>query len=86
MKTTKKELEAGLEAVISGGKAEQETAVSSTEKKKSGRPRRETPKKPCIFYLPENLNRAIKENGRGNKSFFAEEVFRYYFDAHNIKY
>jgi hypothetical protein len=85
MKTIKKELEADLETIISGGKAEQETAVK-TEKKKSGRPRSEAPKKQCMFYLPENLDQAIKENCRGNKSFFAEEVFRYYFDAHKIEY
>ncbi len=85
MKTTKKELEEGLDTIISGGKAEQETVVK-TEKKKSGRPRSEAPKKQCMFYLPENLDQAIKENCRGNKSFFAEEVFRYYFDAHKIKY
>jgi len=80
MKTIKKVLgqEQGIEAVISGGKAE----VEAVKKRKVGRPKSKDAKIQCLFYLPEDIVQAIDQNCRGNKSFFAEEVFRYYFDAH----
>lgn len=81
MKTTKKELgnTFELDTIIASGKAEAETS-------RVGRPKSSARKKQCMFYLPENLVEAIEENCRGNKSFFATEVFRYYFEAHEIKY
>jgi hypothetical protein len=78
MKTIKKELDATkLDTIIAGGNAE-EVRV--------GRPKSSTKKKQCMFYLPENIVEAIEENCRGNKSYFANEVFRYYFEAHKIEY
>lgn len=82
MKTTKKELGEDLDTIIAGGKAEQE----SVPKLKAGRPGSGVIKRQCMFYLPEDMVRVINENCRGNKSYFAEEVFRYYFDAHKIEY
>jgi hypothetical protein len=82
MKTNKKVLEQDLEAIISGGKAGGEAVVKSN----IGRPKNKVAKKLCSLYLPEDIVEAIDRNCRGNKSFFAEEVFRYYFDAHKIEY
>ena len=80
MKTIKKvlEQEQAIDAIISGGKAEVETV----KKRKVGRPKSKGTKIQCLFYLPEDIVQAIDKNCRGNKSFFAEEVFRYYFDSH----
>ncbi len=82
IKTKKKVDEKDIEAIISGGKAENEEAIKSSV----GRPKNKVTKKLCSLYLPENMVEAIDRNSRGNKSFFAEEVFRYYFDAHKIEY
>ncbi len=82
IKTKKKVDEKDIEAIISGGKAENEEAIKSSV----GRPKNKVTKKLCSLYLPENIVEAIDRNSRGNKSFFAEEVFRYYFDAHKIEY
>jgi hypothetical protein len=82
MKTTKKELGAELETIIAGGK----TLEAEVQPSKAGRPKSSVEKKQCMFYLPENIVEAIKANSRGNKSYFADEVFRYYFDAHKIEY
>jgi uncharacterized protein (DUF4415 family) len=82
MKTNKKALGQDLETIISGGKAE----VEVVKKRNIGRPKNKVTKKLCSLYLPEDIVQAIDDNCRGNKSFFAEEVFRYYFDAHKIEY
>jgi len=80
MKINKKVSEPDFDKIISGGNAEIATG------KKAGRPKNKVNKKQCLFYLPDNIVQAINENCRGNKTFFADEVFRYYFDAHKIKY
>ncbi|MBV5328432.1 MAG: hypothetical protein JZU65_12495 [Chlorobium sp.] len=80
MKTNKKVLGQDLEAIISGSK----TGGGAVVKSNVGRPKNKVTKKLCSLYLPENIVEAIDLNCRGNKSFFAEEVFRYYFDAHKI--
>ena len=82
MKTNKKVLGQDLESIISGGKAE----VDVVKKRNIGRPKNKVTKIQCPFHLPENIVQAIDDNCRGNKSVFAEEVFRYYFDAHKIEY
>lgn len=82
MKTTKRVAQQDLETIISGGKAE----VEIVKIRNIGRPKNKVNKKQCLFYLPENIIQAINDNCRGNKTFFAEEVFRYYFDAHKIEY
>lgn len=69
-----------LEAVISGGTSGE--AVSQSKKK--GRPKSKVPKKQCPFYLPEDVVQAIDEHCRGNKSVFAEEIFREYFKRNKI--
>lgn len=82
IKTTKKATGQDIESVIATGKAEIKTSIKGSV----GRPKNKVLKKLCTLYLPEDIVQAIDENCRGNKSFFAEEVFRYYFDAHNIEY
>jgi hypothetical protein len=85
MKTNKKIVPPtqDLEAIISsGGKAEGETAIKGN----IGRPKSKAAKKLCSLYLPADIVEAIDRNCRGNKSYFAEEVFRYYLDAHEIEY
>lgn len=82
IKTKKKVDGKDIEAIISGGKAENEESIKISV----GRPKNKVTKKLCSLYLPENMVEAIDRNSRGNKSFFAEEVFRYYFDAHKIEY
>jgi hypothetical protein len=82
IKTKKKVDGKDIEAIISGGKAENEESIKSGV----GRPKNKVTKKLCSLYLPENMVEAIDRNSRGNKSFFAEEVFRYYFEAHKIEY
>jgi hypothetical protein len=82
IKTTKKVPGPDIETIISGGKAEGGTVIKSN----IGRPKNKVVKKLCSLYLPEDIVEAIDRNCRGNKSFFAEEVFRYYFDAHKIEY
>lgn len=80
IKTTKKVAVPDIEEIIAGGKAEIEAD------RKAGRPKNKVKKKQCLFYLPDNIVQAISDNCRGNKTFFAEEVFRYYFDTHKIEY
>ncbi|MDP1815494.1 MAG: hypothetical protein Q8K92_13690 [Leadbetterella sp.] len=72
-----------LEAVISSGKAKIE---EPTKRRPQGRPKGKVKKAQCPFYLPENIVKAIDKNCRGNKSVFAEEVFRFYFDSKEIEY
>lgn len=90
MKTKKKtssDIES-LDAVISKGKASVEE-ISSTPKKTKrgrGRPKNRVKKIQCPFYLPENIVEAIADNCRGNKSVFAEDVFKFYFDQNGIPY
>lgn len=79
MKTRKKSTK-DLDKVIKGGKAQVE------EKRAIGRPKSEVPKERAHFYLPVNIIQAVKENSMGNNSVFAEHVFKFYFDKHNIKY
>jgi hypothetical protein len=77
----------GLDAVIAKGKATVEESVTpASQKRGRGRPKNKVKKMQCPFYLPENIVDAITENCRGNKSVFAEEVFKFYFDNNNIKY
>ena len=68
-----------LDAVISKGTTEK-------TKRGRGRPKSRVRKIQCPFYLPEDIVDAISENCRGNKSVFAEEVFKYYFDQNGIEY
>lgn len=76
-----------LDAVIAQGKATAEEQKSSEQtKRRRGRPKNKVKKTQCPFYLPENIIEAITENCRGNKSVFAEEVFKFYFDKNGIKY
>lgn len=82
IKTNKKVVAQDIETIISGGKADGETVIKSN----IGRPKNKVAKKLCSLYLPDDIVEAIDHNCRGNKSFFAEEVFRYYFDAHKIKH
>lgn len=51
-----------------------------------GRPRSKVKKKQSQFYLPVDIVEAIKDNSLGNNSVFAEQVFRFYFDAKKIDY
>jgi len=90
MKTKKKvsvNLES-LDAVISQGRANVENTEGTTAKAKRGRgrPKSKVKKVQCPFYLPEDVVRAISDNCRGNKSVFAEDVFKFYFDKNGIEY
>ena len=77
-----------LDSVIAKGKAtiEEQKATTLQKKRRRGRPRNRIKKIQCPFYLPEEIVHAINENSRGNKSVFAEEVFKFYFDQNGIKY
>ncbi len=76
-----------LDAVIAQGKATTEVPKSAEQtKRRRGRPKNKVKKIQCPFYLPENIVHAITENCRGNKSVFAEEVFKYYFNQKGIEY
>ena len=89
MKTRKKVLtdSDGLDAVILKGRATVEDLRGGPQTKRGrGRPKSEVKKKQCPFYLPEDIVRAIADNCRGNKSVFAEEVFKFYFDRNGIEY
>jgi len=90
MKTKKKTLPEtdSLDAVISKGKAIIEEANSTPKKTKRGRgrPKNRVKKIQCPFYLPEDIVEAIADNCRGNKSVFAENVFKFYFDRKGIEY
>ena len=72
-----------LETVISKGK---EGVEETAKKRRRGRPKNKLPKIQCLFYMPANIARAIDENCAGNKSVFAEQVFKKYFDSQGIKY
>lgn len=83
MKTKKKILnEDSLDTVISKGKAE----VEKRTKRLRGRPKNKSAKIQCLFYMPTNLAQAIDENCMGNKSVFAEQIFKKFFDSQGIKY
>jgi hypothetical protein len=86
-KKTSKDIDS-LDVVISKGKATIENPKGTTEKTKRGRgrPKSKVKKMQCPFYLPEDIVDAIAENCRGNKSVFAEEVFKFYFDQNGIEY
>ena len=71
-----------LETVIAKGK----TTAEKKAKRSRGRPKNKVKKTQCPFYLPENIVRVIDENCMGNKSVFAEKIFREYFDSRGIKY
>ncbi len=90
MKTRKKILPDidSLDAVISKGKAtiEDTKRTPETTKRSRGRPKSRVKKIQCPFYLPEDIVEAIADNCRGNKSVFAEEVFKFYFDRNGIEY
>ncbi len=76
-----------LDAVIAQGKATAEELKNAEQtKRRRGRPKNKVKKMQCPFYLPENIVQAISENCKGNKSVFAEEVFKMYFDQNGIKY
>ena len=82
MKTKKKTTaKVDLDEVIQGGKAQVEQ-----KSKRVGRPKSEIKKERVHFYLPVNIIKAIDQNSMGNKSVFAEYVFKFYFDKNNIKY
>ncbi len=88
---TKRKISAGLDSldtVISKGKANIENTGGTAAKAKRGRgrPRSKVKKVQCPFYLPEDVVRAISDNCRGNKSVFAEDVFKFYFDKNGIEY
>ena len=73
-----------LEAFIAGGKA----TVEETAKRPNGRgrPKSKIKKIQCLFYLPENIVRAVDTNCMGNKSVFVEKIIKEYFDSKGIKY
>ena len=77
-----------LDAVILKGKATIEETRSTPKKTKRGRgrPKSRVKKTQCPFYLPEDIVEAIADNCRGNKSVFAEDVFKFYFDRKGIEY
>ncbi len=77
-----------LDAVIAKGRAitEDTEKLPPETKRGRGRPRSKVKKIQCPFYLPEDVVCAITENCRGNKSVFAEEVFKFYFDQNGIVY
>ena len=77
-----------LDAVILKGKATIEETNSPPKKTKRGRgrPKSRVKKIQCPFYLPEDIVEAIANNCRGNKSVFAEDVFKFYFDQKGIPY
>ena len=78
-----------LDAVILKGKATIEETNSTPPKKPKrgrGRPKSRVKKIQCPFYLPEDIVEAIADNCRGNKSVFAEDVFKFYFDQKGIEY
>ena len=83
---TKKKISANidkLKKVIPKGRVGfEETA----KKRRRGRPKHKLPKIQCLFYMPANIARAIDENCMGNKSVFAEQVFKKFFDSQGIKY
>ena len=81
-KTPKKIKMDDLEKVIGKGKV----TAEETAKRRRGRPKNKIKKTQCPFYLPENIVRVIDENCMGNKSVFAEKIFREYFDSKGIKY
>lgn len=70
-----------LDSVIGSGKA----VVEESVKRRPGRPKNKVKKVQCPFYLPNDLIEKINKNCRGNKSVFAEEVFKFYFDHKGIK-
>lgn len=86
MKTKKKTPDkiSDIEDIISSGKAEFEDPVKS--RKGPGRPKSKVEKIQSPFYLSKNIAQAIDKNCRGNKSVFAEEVFKFYFDKNGIDY
>ncbi|MBU1087109.1 MAG: hypothetical protein KKD05_06275 [Candidatus Omnitrophica bacterium] len=86
MKTKKKTPEKinNIDDIIFSGKAEVEDPAKSP--KGPGRPKSKVKKKQSPFYLSENIVHAIDKNCRGNKSVFAEEVFKFYFDKNKIDY
>ena len=89
MKTRKKVSPAtnlSLDDVIAGGKATQLEPTSARNKRAGrGRPKSKVEKKTCVFRLPLDVIDAIDTHCKGNKSVFAEEVFREYFSQHKIK-
>ena len=78
-KKTPKKIKMDLESVIGKGTVEE-------TKRRQGRPKSKIKKIQCPFYLPEEIAQAIDENSMGNKSVFAEKIFREYFDSKEIKY
>ncbi len=90
MKTKKKSSAEfdSLDAVILKGRANIEDieGTSAKAKRGRGRPKSKVKKVQCPFYLPEDVVRAIADNCRGNKSVFAEDVFKFYFDKNGIEY
>jgi len=89
MKTRKKASPANnlsLDDVIAGGTATQlEGSTAPRKKDNRGRPKSKIAKKTCIFRLPFDVIEAIDDHCKGNKSVFAEEVFRDYFKQRKIK-
>ena len=83
---TKKKISANIdkqEKVIPKGRVGVE---ETAKKRRRGRPKNKLPKIQCLFYMPANIARAIDENCMGNKSVFAEQVFKKFFDSQGIKY
>ncbi|TKB09586.1 hypothetical protein [Desulforhopalus sp. IMCC35007] len=86
---TKKKLVPGaptnIDDIIAGGTSTQlEEKVSSGKKDGRGRPKGKITKKACMFRLPLDVIEAIDANCGGNKSVFAEEIFRDYFKRNSI--
>lgn len=71
-----------LDSVIDAGKAK----IEEPAKRRRGRPKSKVKKIQCPFYLPKGIVEAIDDNCRGNKSVFAAEVFKFYFDKNGINY
>jgi hypothetical protein len=86
---TKKKIAPGaptnIDDIIAGGTSTQfEENVSLDKKDGRGRPKGKIAKKACMFRLPLDLIDAIDANCSGNKSVFAEEIFRDYFKRNSI--
>lgn len=89
MKTRKKTAQrvaTSIDDIIAGGSSTQLEENLGDQKKKDGRgrPKSKVPKKTCVFRLPMDVIEAIDSNCRGNKSVFAEEIFRNYFKQSKI--
>ena len=83
---TKKKISANIDNLETAIFKEKMGVKETAKKRRRGRPKNKLPKIQCLFYMPANLAQAIDENCMGNKSVFAEQVFKKFFDSQGIKY